>query len=143
MPPLSSSFGRAALAGLLLLLASGCQPAADPQNSGPSPDDCLRNVSMDQLPQALERCNAVVQAFPANPQPRNERALLHSLAGDQQASCRDSQAAAALLQPWRSRHSVDPVLVEEINLRRRSCAALTTPRATGAPSGARPGAAER
>jgi hypothetical protein len=98
---------------------------------------------MDQLPRALERCDAVVRAFPVNPQPRNERALLHSLAGDQRASCHDSQVAAALLKPWTRRHKPDTLLVEEIASRQQSCQSLTTPPATGAPSAETPGAAKR
>ena len=124
------------------MLLGGCyDPAPDPRSSGPGVDDCLRNVQMDQLTEAIGRCDAVVSAHPNAPQPRNERALLHSLAGQTEASCIDSRAAAALLQRQHKAVSQDAVLVEEIHLRMRSCQPLTNPPAAGAPSGQRSGAA--
>jgi hypothetical protein len=124
------------------MLLAGCyDPAPDPRSSGPGVDDCLRNVQMDKLTEAIGRCDAVVSAHPNAPQPRNERALLHSLAGQTEASCNDSRAAAALLQGQQKHVSKDTLLVEEIRLRLRSCQPLTTPPAAGAPSGQKSGAA--
>jgi hypothetical protein len=103
-------------------------------------------VQIDDLEGALQRCNAVVAALPQEAQPRNDRALLHSLAGNNAAACRDSFAAAELLKRQRTTRP-DPVLVEDIKLRRSSCLRLanrrplTTPPTTAAPSPATPGAA--
>ncbi len=103
-------------------------------------------MQIDQLELALQRCNAVVAALPQEAQARNDRALLHSLAGNNAAACRDSFAAAELLKRQQTSRP-DPVLVEEINLRRRSCQTLakgrpfTTPPKAAAPSRATPAAA--
>jgi endonuclease/exonuclease/phosphatase (EEP) superfamily protein YafD len=103
-------------------------------------------VRIAELDAALQRCNAVVAALPGEPQPRNDRALLHSLAGNNAAACRDSVAAAGLLNRQRKQQP-DAVLVEEIQLRQRSCQRLaqrrplTTPPTTAAPSPAAPAAA--
>ena len=118
-----------------MLLLGGCVSAPpDPGQRVLAPGDCLRKIQIEQLGEAIQRCNAVVAALPQDPQPRNDRALLHSLAGDNAAACRDSLAAAALLarQPRQTRR--DPLVVDEIAMRRNSCLRLTTPRATGAPS---------
>jgi endonuclease/exonuclease/phosphatase (EEP) superfamily protein YafD len=129
------------------LLLGGCISAPpEPGQRIAAPGDCLRKVEIAQLDAALQRCNAVVAALPNEPQPRNDRALLHSLAGNNAAACRDSFAAAALLKRQGSKRP-DAVLVEEIQLRQRSCQRLaqrrpiTTPPATAAPSPAAPAAA--
>jgi hypothetical protein len=82
----------------------------------------------------------VVDAYPQHPQPRNERALLHSLAGDNKAACNDSRAAAALLKRLPKPPAPDPLLVEEIDLRAESCRQLTTAPTTDAPGQANHGA---
>lgn len=64
---------------------------------------------MDRLDEAIRRCDAVVAAHPRHPQPRNERALLLSLAGRNQLACRDSQAAAALLARAPAKPAPTPV----------------------------------
>lgn len=107
---------------------------SDPTSTLPGLDDCLRQVEIKRLKKALRRCDDVVKAHPQQPQPRNERALLHSLAGDHQAACRDSLAAQTLLKQLPKAAAPDPLLVEEIELRARSCRTLTTAPATGAPS---------
>ena len=81
---------------------------------------------MDRLDEAIRGCDAVVAAHPRHPQPRNERALLLSLAGRNQLACRDSQAAAALLARAPAKPAPDPLLVEEIKLRSRSCQAWSS-----------------
>ncbi len=123
------------------MLLGGCfSDPGDPSTTLPGLGDCLRQVEMKKLERAIERCNAVVQAHPRHPQPRNERALLHSLAGDNRAACSDSQAAAALLERFPKSPPVDPLLVEEIQLRLKSCRQLTTAPAGAAPSPAGNGA---
>ena len=137
-------------AGMLL---AGCisTPVAEQRPQGPAADACLQKVTMDRLDEAIRRCDAVVAAHPRHPQPRNERALLLSLAGRNQLACRDSLAAADLLARAPAKPAPDPLLVEEIKLRSRSCQAwsaasrsgVTTPPATDAPSAASPDAPGR
>jgi hypothetical protein len=120
---------------LALALLGGCVSApSDPTSTLPGLGDCLRQVEIKRLKKALNRCDGVVEAHPQQPQPRNERALLHSLAGDNQAACRDSLAAEKLLKQVPKTASPDPLLVEEIQLRARSCRTLTNAPAAGAPS---------
>ena len=123
------------VAAVALVQLGGCTSASsDPTATLPGLGDCLRQVEMKRLKKALRRCDEVVEAHPQQPQPRNERALLHSLAGDHQAACRDSLAAEKLLKQVPKTTSPDPLLVEEIQLRARSCRTLTNAPAAGAPS---------
>jgi hypothetical protein len=110
---------------------------SDPTTTLPGLGDCLRQVEIKRLKRAIERCNGVVEAHPQQPQPRNERALLHSLAGNNQAACRDSQAAERLLKQLPKTPAPDPLLVEEIQLRAQSCRTLTKPPEADAPSPAK------
>ena len=137
--------------GLSLQLA-GCvsEPVAQQRQQGPRPDACLQGVSIKKLEKAIRHCDAVVAAHPDHPQPRNERALLLSLAGRNRAACRDSLAAAERLERAPRQPAPDPLLVEEIQLRHKSCQtwlaaapAVTTPPAGGAPSAAAPAAPGR
>lgn len=87
---------RALAAGVLLAgLVAGCAEEPLPQRRL-SATDCLREVKLDRLAQALKRCDAVVAAFPRDPLPLNERYLLHTLANDEAAACRDMARATAL-----------------------------------------------
>ena len=122
-------------AACVVALLGGCVASpADPSAALPGLGDCLRRVQMNSLQQALERCNSVVEAHPNQPQPRNERALLHSLAGDNTTACRDSLAAAKLLKALPAKPAPDPLLVEEIELRAKSCRRITSAQAADAPS---------
>ena len=110
--------------GLLLatgtaLLLSSCGDGALPERSLRR-DDCLRDVNLEALPQAIRRCNQVVARYPDDPLPRNERSLLLALAGDDPGACRDIEVAQALVQRAKA-GSLDPLLVSEIKVRRRSC----------------------
>lgn len=107
------------LLSLAAVLLSGCSEAELPQRSL-QPDDCLREVQLDQLQQAIARCDRVVAQFPQDPGPRNERSLLLALAGNDQAACREIEAAHRLAQQARP-NSLDPLLVSELAMRRRSC----------------------
>ena len=69
------------------LVLNGCSEADLPQRNLQR-DDCLRDVHLDQLTQALKRCDKVVAAFPSDPGPRNERSLLLALSGDDPGACR-------------------------------------------------------
>ena len=106
----------AILGGLLL---GACAEEPLPQRSL-SVDDCLTNVQLNQLDQAIQRCDKVVAAFPGQPQPLNERFLLHWLKGEEQAACRDIRQADALarrLPPAK----VDQQLRRDLELRLASC----------------------
>lgn len=109
------------IGGTGALLAGCSSPPPPSQARGPARDDCLREVRLDGLPAALRRCDAVVAAYPRDPQPRNERALLHGLAGNRQAACRDSRAAEALMAQAPADHRDDPQLREEIRIRAANC----------------------
>jgi len=124
-------------AGLLWITLSSCSAPPEPGQRQTQFDDCLRGVNLDRLPALLKHCDAVVEAFPEHPQPRNERALLLKLAGKPQEACRDSLKAAALVK--QGKHPVDALMRDEIDLRRRNCLRLTTDRAAAAPSAATAG----
>ncbi|MFM7268387.1 MAG: hypothetical protein ACKOZT_07345, partial [Cyanobium sp.] len=53
-------------------------------------------MKLDRLNEALARCDRVVAAFPQDPLPLNERFLLHTLAEDDKAACRDIAQAVVL-----------------------------------------------
>ena len=106
-------------AGSAALLLGGCSDAELPERTVRR-DDCLRDVHLDQLPQAMSRCNAVVARYPQDPLPRSERAVLLALAGDDNAACRDIEAAHVLVARARP-GSLDPLLVSELTVRRNSC----------------------
>jgi hypothetical protein len=118
-----------ATVGIVLLL-SGCAEEALPQRSL-SIDDCLTNVKLDQLDEAIQRCDRVVAAFPGQPQPLNERFLLHWLKGDETAACRDIRKAARL----------DRQLRRDLELRLASCSEPPGPQARPQPAAAAPSAA--
>lgn len=109
---------QAGLFGLLSLLAA-CAEEPLPERKL-TRDDCLREVKLDQLKEAIDRCDRVVAAFPKDPQPLNERFLLHSLAGDNASACRDIRQAASLAE--RLPHGrIDPLLRNDLTLRQASC----------------------
>ena len=114
---------RAAVALLVAatsaLALQACSEADLPQRSL-QPDDCLRDLNLEQLPQALARCDQVVARFPQDPAPRNERALLLSLGGQDQAACREIETAHGLALKARP-GSLDPLLVSELKMRHQSC----------------------
>ena len=98
--------------------------------------DCLRTIDMDNLPEALRRCDAVVAAFPKDPGPLNDRFLLHSLADKDAAACQDILKAAVLARALPTRE-MDHQLRQDLALRLADCrtapGGLTSPQATGAP----------
>lgn len=104
---------------LLLTLVGGCAEEPLPQRRLRS-DDCLLDVRLEHLQQAIARCDRVVKSFPSDPIPLNERFLLHTLAGDDKAACRDIAKAAALAAR-RPASSLDPLLLEDLKLRQASC----------------------
>jgi hypothetical protein len=112
--------GRREVAALLaLVLLAGCAEEPLPQRPI-SREDCLRTVKLEDLPGALERCDKVVAAFPKDPGPLNERFLLHTLAGDTAAACRDIAKATALAARI-PRDKLEPILREDLEVRQKSC----------------------
>jgi hypothetical protein len=85
-----------------------------------SREDCLRGVEMKDLKGAIARCDAVVEAFPKDPFPLNERFLLHTLNQDPVAACRDIHRARALTKAPGA-PAADPILLQDLKLRVASC----------------------
>ena len=75
---------------------------------------------MEAIEEALRRCDRVVAAFPRDPQPLNERFLLHSLRGDVDKACRDI-ATATRLAARLPADRLDPLLRSDLRLRAASC----------------------
>lgn len=113
---------QARLAGLFLaslVLLGGCAEEALPERKT-THDDCLRQVDLKQLRDAITACDKVVAAFPQDPWPLNERYLLHSLAGDMEAACRDNRQAVALARRLPPKQ-LDRLLRNDLELREQSC----------------------
>ena len=110
---------RGGLALVVAALLTGCAEEPLPQRQI-SHDDCLSEVRMDQLKEAIGRCDKVVAAFPRDPLPLNERFLLHTLAEDDRAACRDILQAAKLAKAMPAAR-LDAVLRRELELRQADC----------------------
>jgi hypothetical protein len=117
--------------GLLL----GCQEQPLPQQAGVRRDDCLREVTLDQLKEQIALCDEVVAAYPDDPGPRNERYLLHSLAGNDDQACEDLREALRLAEQL-PEDQLDAQLRSDLEVRRELCAngPLTSPPTPPAPS---------
>ncbi len=102
-----------------LTLLTGCAEEPLPERKI-GREDCLQRVTLDKLKEAIAACDKVVAAFPNDPAPLNERYLLHSLAGDTNAACRDI-AKAARLAMQQPQGKVDPLLRTDLELRQASC----------------------
>lgn len=130
---------------LPLLLALGLTACAEeplPQRRI-SHDDCLAEVKLDQLKQAIARCDKVVAAYPRDPLPLNERFLLHTLADDDKAACRDIVQADALARRMPAA-TLDPVLRSDLQRRLADCRTslpASTPAAPTLPPQTKAGAA--
>jgi len=107
------------LAASILLGLGACSEAPLPQRRL-QVGDCLNRIDLDHLNEALERCNRVVLTYPQDPQPLNERFLLHSLMGQDKAACQDI-AKADQLAHRRPPSGLDPLLRQELKLRLASC----------------------
>jgi hypothetical protein len=104
---------------LTVVFLAGCAEEPLPQRRLTA-DDCLRDVRMDDIDDAKRRCDRVVAAFPRDPEPLNDRFLLHTLDGDDEAACRDIAAAVKLAKavpPGR----LDPMLAQDLKLRQAAC----------------------
>jgi hypothetical protein len=105
---------------LLVVLLGGCAEEPLPQRPI-TREDCLRTVKLEDLPGALRQCDRVVAAFPKDPGPLNERFLLHTLAGNTTAACRDI-ARATVLAAAVPKDKLDPILRQDLEVRQKSCA---------------------
>jgi hypothetical protein len=105
---------------LLIVLLGGCAEEPLPQRPI-TREDCLKTVKLEELPDALRQCDRVVAAFPRDPGPLNERFLLHTLAGNTTAACRDI-ARATVLAAAIPKDKLDPILRQDLEVRSRSCA---------------------
>lgn len=129
-PPLGAA---ALLGGILTLL--GCSEQPLPRQQGLRSDDCLREVSLDRLQQQIARCDDVVATFADDPGPRNDRYLLHSLAGNDASACEDLRQALRLAESV-PEDQLDAQLRSDLEVRRALCVEtpLTSPAAPPAPS---------
>ncbi|MFO7629881.1 MAG: hypothetical protein R6W06_10285 [Prochlorococcaceae cyanobacterium] len=103
---------------LALLTAACAAEVAAPRRI--QPDDCLRNLKLNALEQALRRCDRVVASFPSDPAPLNERFVLHSLQGNPVAACRDIAQAQALARALPAER-LPLQLRTELQVRQESC----------------------
>jgi hypothetical protein len=119
----------------LSALLLGCQEQPLPQQGGVRRDDCLREVTLDRLEEQIALCDEVVAAYPDDPGPRNERYLLHSLAGNDDDACQDLREALRLAEQL-PEDELDAQLRSDLEVRRELCAnrPLTSPPTPPAPS---------
>ena len=112
-------------------LLGGCAEQPLPERAI-SRDDCLRELSLDTLEQRLQDCDAVVAAFPRDPAPLNDRYLLHSLAGNDQAACADLLKAIALARSIPA-EKLDEQLRIDLEVREQLCNSKPNPSAATQP----------
>jgi len=108
-----------AVAVAVAALLTACAEEPLPQRRI-SADDCLSEVRMDRLKEALESCDKVVAAHPNDPLPLNERYVLHTLAEDDKAACRDLAKALDLARRIPAGR-LDPILRHDLQIRRADC----------------------
>ena len=120
----NSKQGLAALliAGLLFS-GMGCRSRSAPttalSEAELTPQACLEDLDLDQLDQALKRCNQVVSAHRADPAPLTDRSLLHTLMGQLDLACLDVDKALTLVK--RQGKTADPMVSHELKVRQTSC----------------------
>ncbi|MBC8169994.1 MAG: hypothetical protein H8E93_09720 [Synechococcus sp.] len=107
----------------LLLTGLGCRSRSEPKPATVSPEtsiaDCMSDLDLNKLDQALQRCNEVVDAYGDKPAALADRSLLLTLMGKTDQACADVTQAMALLRQDSS--SADPMVVHELNVRHKSC----------------------
>ena len=109
--------------GSLLLTGLGCRSRSEPNGANVSMEtsvaDCMSNLDLNNLEDALQRCNEVVDAHGDKPAALADRSLLLTLMGKTDQACADVNQAIGLLQ--QNNRSVDPMVVHELNVRQKSC----------------------
>ena len=107
----------------LLFTGVGCRSRSAPTNALSeaelTPQACLEELDLDQLDQALKRCNQVVSAHRADPAPLTDRSLLHTLMGQLDLACLDVDKALTLVK--RQGKTADPMVSHELKVRQTSC----------------------
>jgi hypothetical protein len=103
----------------MAILLTACAEEPLPQRRI-SADDCLSEVQIERLKEALESCNKVVAAYPNDPLPLNERYVLHTLAEDDKTACRDLARALELAKRIPAGR-LDPILRHDLKIRRADC----------------------
>jgi len=99
------------------VIVAGCQPAPPPQaDVGTTPLSCLEDFASNRLSAVLERCNAMVDSMPGQPEPLRDRALVLSLNGEHDRACSDVEQAKGLLTA-----ASDPMLRHELTVRQATC----------------------
>jgi hypothetical protein len=133
MTAIPSELKPLAMVVLAVTLAlSGCsQEPVSLETDRLSQDDCLQEVKVDELAQALKLCDQVVSSFPRDARPLSDRFVLHTLNGDLDKACQDIEKAAALLKANAADQAAasagDPQLETDIRVRRESCRDLPAP----------------
>ena len=109
--------------GGLLLTGLGCRSRSEPKTATVSAEtsiaDCMSDLDLNKLDQALQRCNEVVDAHGDKPAALADRSLLLTLMGKTDQACADVTEAMALLR--QNKGSTDPMVVHELNIRHKSC----------------------
>ena len=109
--------------GGLLLTGLGCRSRSEPNGENVSMEtsvaDCMSTLDLNNLEDALQRCNEVVDAQGNKPAALADRSLLLTLMGKTDQACADVNQAIGLLQ--QNNRSVDPMVVHELNVRQKSC----------------------
>jgi len=107
----------------LLLTAVGCRSHSAPTTTIPdaelTPQACLEELDLNNLDQALKRCNQIVAAHESNPAPLTDRSLLHTLMGQLERACLDVDKALILVK--RQGKTADPMVSHELSVRQTSC----------------------
>jgi len=110
------------MAGLLIAglgSAGRSESTARPNASELNSQACLEELDLSQLDQALQRCNAVVQAHRTDPAPLTDRSLLYILLGRIDQACRDVARAMKLVN--NDGTAADPMVRHELKVRQASC----------------------
>ena len=109
--------------GGLLLTGLGCRSRSEPKTATVSAEtsiaDCMSDLDLNKLDQALQRCNEVVDAHGDKPAALADRSLLLTLMGKTDQACADVTQAMELLR--QNKGSTDPMVVHELNMRHKSC----------------------
>lgn len=80
---------------------------------------CIELIERDNLEKTLQICNKVIDKFPNNPQPYNDRSLIYTLSEEIELACQDTKTALDLIK--KNGNYIDPLIKYQINIRYDSC----------------------
>ena len=107
----------------LLLTGLGCRSRSEPKPATVSPEtsiaDCMSDLDLNKLDQALQRCNEVVDAYGDKPAAFADRSLLLTMMGKTDQACADVTQGLALLR--KGSRTAEPMGVHELKVRHKSC----------------------